>query len=302
MASLVRLLGNKLLNGPGTSVSTVEALRGASVVGLYFSASWCPPCRGFTPSLIESYEGKLKAKGMECVLISRDRDMDSFLGYYEKMPWFALPFESSIRNQMLGQRFGVRTIPSLALVDKYGRTITTGAREAVVQDAAGKNFPWRAPLVVDLKGGDPGRLNELPSLVLLCEEVGPAAQEASRQALMELAEDRDIRSEREAEAIEVAPFPEPETEEALEKALLGLDGGGDCGFFIATGGPLASKVRELCGLAAGGPPQLLLLDIPDNGGFYLGAEGDAALSGAAATELLTLYETKQLPRKQLRLS
>merc|ERR1712130_667492 len=30
-------------------------------VGIYFSAHWCPPCRGFTPVLAESYNAYLGA-------------------------------------------------------------------------------------------------------------------------------------------------------------------------------------------------------------------------------------------------
>ena len=31
------------------------ALNGKKVIGLYFSAHWCGPCRGFTPALVEWY-------------------------------------------------------------------------------------------------------------------------------------------------------------------------------------------------------------------------------------------------------
>ena len=44
------------------------------VIGLYFSADWCPPCRGFTPRLAKEYE-RMKGEGkkIEIVFISSDR-------------------------------------------------------------------------------------------------------------------------------------------------------------------------------------------------------------------------------------
>lgn len=66
-----------------------------SVIGLYFSAHWCPPCRGFTPKLAEWYtnltSGTLKDK-LEIVFVSSDRDEDSFDEYFDSMPWLALPY------------------------------------------------------------------------------------------------------------------------------------------------------------------------------------------------------------------
>jgi len=45
------LLGGTLLKKGCEEVNTADALKGKRAVGLYFSAHWCPPCRGFTPKL-----------------------------------------------------------------------------------------------------------------------------------------------------------------------------------------------------------------------------------------------------------
>ena len=37
---------------------------GAPFLGLYFSAHWCPPCKAFTPKLVETYN-KVKAAGKQ---------------------------------------------------------------------------------------------------------------------------------------------------------------------------------------------------------------------------------------------
>ena len=59
-----------------TSVADVGK---AAVVGIYFSAHWCPPCRGFTPELAKIYaQCKAEGKSFEVVFVSSDRDEASF--------------------------------------------------------------------------------------------------------------------------------------------------------------------------------------------------------------------------------
>ncbi len=64
--------------------------------GLYFSAHWCPPCRRFTPELVNFYN-KVKsgplAEQLEIVFISYDRDEKSYDDYYDSMPWLTIPFD-----------------------------------------------------------------------------------------------------------------------------------------------------------------------------------------------------------------
>ena len=59
---------------------------------LYFSAHWCPPCRGFTPELVKVYNELKKTRSdMELVFVSSDRDEAAFHEYFAGMPWLALP-------------------------------------------------------------------------------------------------------------------------------------------------------------------------------------------------------------------
>jgi nucleoredoxin len=47
-------VGKTLLNKEGDLIDPEETL-GNKVVGIYFSAGRCPPCRDFTPSLCDFY-------------------------------------------------------------------------------------------------------------------------------------------------------------------------------------------------------------------------------------------------------
>ena len=87
------LLGSTLETKQGQK-PTNEVLAGKDVVGLYFSAHWCPPCRGFTPQLGKFYDQIKDAKNFEIIFVSSDRDASQFKEYYdEQAAWAALPFK-----------------------------------------------------------------------------------------------------------------------------------------------------------------------------------------------------------------
>ena len=50
------LKGKNLVKADGSSQLADAALAGKSVILIYFSAHWCPPCRAFTPVLKDFYE------------------------------------------------------------------------------------------------------------------------------------------------------------------------------------------------------------------------------------------------------
>ena len=94
------LLGTELVNQKGEVVS-IGAVNGGGLVLLYFSASWCPPCRQFTPMLAEFYAAqKARGKNVEIIFVSSDRDPQSFLEYFTTHhgAWLALPYASNNRQ------------------------------------------------------------------------------------------------------------------------------------------------------------------------------------------------------------
>lgn len=71
------------------------------VVGLFFSASWCPPCQHFVPLLHEVYE-ELRRRESPCevVFISIDKNKDDMMKYFKEKHgnWLALKYDDPIKE------------------------------------------------------------------------------------------------------------------------------------------------------------------------------------------------------------
>jgi len=141
------------LQGKDGAVTPVSALAEKQVVGLYFSAHWCPPCRGFTPKLAEAYKTISADKSFEIVFISSDRDEAAFASYHAEMPFLALPFAERDVKKALSKRFKVSGIPSLILLDgATGAVLSKDGRRIIDSDPAGENFPWKPKTLEDIMG------------------------------------------------------------------------------------------------------------------------------------------------------
>lgn len=133
---------------------TNEALAGKSVIGLYFSADWCGPCRKFTPDLVNFYDRMNNKRGyknkFEIVWISRCRSMETFGQYFTHMgSWYAMQPELAMgpQGEALSKKYKVKSIPTLVLLDEIGSVITLDARNKIPQDKSGVGFPWRNPII-----------------------------------------------------------------------------------------------------------------------------------------------------------
>lgn len=121
----------------------VAHLSRKQIVGLYFSANWCPPCRAFTPKLSEAYKKISAIKPFEVVFVSSDHDEAAFAAYHAEMPWVALPFAEGKLKTKLSKRFKISSIPALILLDgETGSVLSRDGCSVVEGDPTGKMFPW----------------------------------------------------------------------------------------------------------------------------------------------------------------
>jgi nucleoredoxin len=72
-----------------------------------------------------------EGKSFTIVFASSDSDQHSFNEYYGSMPWLAVPFSASAKTQALGSKYGVRGIPSLIILDKFGNIKDADGRSTV---------------------------------------------------------------------------------------------------------------------------------------------------------------------------
>jgi len=266
--TLWEALGEEVIDGEGESVDVAD-LRGAGkVLGLYFSAHWCPPCKAFTPKLVETFAAlKAANKEFEIIFVSSDRSMGDFQSYFGTMKGFHAIPQGDKRKDALSKLFEVEGIPTFVVVDaETGATINANARGSVMSDPAGAEFPWVPPAVADL--ASPDGINEETALCVMMDGCSKEVQDAALATLTPIAE----------------------MAKAAEGSML---------FFAAKSGEGAvPQVRKLTKMdAVSDKPQLLLLDIPDNGGFYVAEP--AELTAEAVNSFLASYKSGGLERMQL---
>jgi len=137
------LLGPKLVSKSG-EVNTADALAG-KLVALYFSAHWCPPCRQFTPEFDRVFSSlQSQGKPLAVVFVSHDQDQDAFNEYFGEQPWYAIPFEAEETRQALGEKFGIRGIPALLILNQDGKLVTKDARSDVMKLKEAAFDTWQA--------------------------------------------------------------------------------------------------------------------------------------------------------------
>jgi thiol-disulfide isomerase/thioredoxin len=141
--AMYELFGDELRDARGKTVS-VDALAGKTV-GIYFSAHWCPPCKAFTPILVDFHKKMTQqGKPFEIVFVSSDRDKGAMDGYMKEMdmPWLALPFGDD-HKPALSKKYKVSGIPKLVIIDAEGKLVTENGRGDVTKSGAKAFADWQ---------------------------------------------------------------------------------------------------------------------------------------------------------------
>lgn len=93
---------------------------------VYYSAHWCPPCRTFTPELVNWYNSvSAQHDKFDIIFYSNDRSEDDMLTYMTdtSMPWPALEYRKTRLRNILS-KFAGPGIPDLVLLDNKGAVVS----------------------------------------------------------------------------------------------------------------------------------------------------------------------------------
>eukprot|EP00611_Tribonema_gayanum_P032890 TRINITY_DN9985_c0_g1_i1.p1 TRINITY_DN9985_c0_g1~~TRINITY_DN9985_c0_g1_i1.p1 ORF type:complete len:305 (+),score=77.27 TRINITY_DN9985_c0_g1_i1:57-917(+) len=280
---ILAMLGTGDLVGPKGNTVPISSLAGKSLA-LYFSAHWCPPCRMFTPALVKVYEA-MRAGGrddFEFIFLSSDRSEAQFDEYRATMPWLSLPYAKRDEKTALSTQFRVTGIPSLITVAPDGTVVNAGARGAAMEDPTGAAFPWPPQPLSNLEMTTECNgltINDAPALV----------------AFLEGCDDIEQR-----EAIDGALRPAAEAAAVLSKG--GGGGGVQLWFYAAGSGGVVQRVRTMCGLGAASADagaQMIILDLPDRGAYYVSDASEVTPETLAAFVGAFNDGKRGLTRKQL---
>jgi len=121
-----QLLKGKLVGLNGKRISRRELSGDPEYYAFYFSAHWCPPCRTFTPKLVNFYNSNEAAgKKFEIIFVSSDSNEDMMEEYIkeDKMPWPAIKYRYAKKIKEISKYAG-SGIPCLVLVDREGNVIS----------------------------------------------------------------------------------------------------------------------------------------------------------------------------------
>ena len=135
-----------------TPEQAMAQLKGKKIIGLYFTAKWCAPCRQFSPKLVK-FRNEHK-DDFQFVMMSWDKSLKDEQAYLamDKMEVPAVRFDDELIKEV-GNRFRVDGVPTLLIFDGEGKFITGNGQEhlrlaiapgdlAALGDSAGVKF-WR---------------------------------------------------------------------------------------------------------------------------------------------------------------
>mmetsp|Transcript_19220 Transcript_19220/g.26601 ORF Transcript_19220/g.26601 Transcript_19220/m.26601 type:complete len:190 (-) Transcript_19220:194-763(-) len=111
------------------------------LVGFYFSAGWCPPCRSFSPQL--SFFAKQHHQHFQVIFVSSDRSQAEMEDFTRGKGFLRVRWDSSVGGQLV-QYLGVSMLPTLVVCNAdTGHVVTHWGRFAMMLNQRNCLQEWR---------------------------------------------------------------------------------------------------------------------------------------------------------------
>jgi nucleoredoxin len=139
-ASWKEMFPQGLIDASGKAAD-LKQLQG-KIVGLYFSAHWCPPCKVFTPELVKFRNQN--AANFEVVFVSADNSKEEQRKYMSEteMKWLAVEWKTAPASALM-KKYDVQGIPTLVILGPDGKEITRQGRMDVATDPNSALAKWK---------------------------------------------------------------------------------------------------------------------------------------------------------------
>ena len=124
-ANPIKGLSASVVNQKGKAVKDLK-LEEKDYIAIYYSASWCPPCRQFTPVLDKFYKDNKKDGNFEILLVGFDRSEEKMLDYMSHMSFNGVAFKDADKSGL--KDYCGRGIPCLTVFDKAGKVVIDGRK------------------------------------------------------------------------------------------------------------------------------------------------------------------------------
>jgi len=126
--------GHLLVMDHGTAKDfDASTLKDVKYWAFYYSASWCPPCRAFTPKLVEFYRYFKKSHpNFELIFVGNDGTQDAMLAYMkaDEMPWPSMKYPDLDQAKVSVKKYFGPGIPDLVLTDENGKVLADSFDES----------------------------------------------------------------------------------------------------------------------------------------------------------------------------
>ena len=134
-------LGKKYVNNKLEEIN-VDYLSKISLIGLFFTGSWCRPCEKFSQELIQVYnDANTKEKIIEIIQISNEKNEKDFIEGISTKPWISIQYNDNF-NDALVNEYKVNYLPLLIIMTKDKIIISETSRKDIVESGIKAHEKW----------------------------------------------------------------------------------------------------------------------------------------------------------------